>query len=463
MTHPQRDWRSIFLGLGVLWFACAASAAEPMWKAGVAKAVITPKEPLWMAGYGARTKPAEGTFHDLYIRALAVEDQSGHRAVVLSSDTLGISKRLYEEIVQRAERELGLHRADLMLNASHTHCGPVLRQALYDTYPLDDAQRALIERYSTEFVNTVVATLGKALADLEPATLSHGLGTTDFAVNRRTNREADVPMLRAENKLLGPVDHAVPVLAVKKANGALKAVVFAYACHNTTLSFQQWCGDYAGFAQNALEARYPSAAALFVMGCGADQNPLPRRTVELAEQYGTQLAHAVDAVLTKPLTPLRPQLASQISLTPLALDPLPARVELEAMAAEAASYRQRWAARMLARPADRPAEEYPYPVQVWRLGDKLLWIALSGEVVVDYSLKLKGEFGYDAWVTAYANDVMAYIPSLRVRNEGGYEGQSSMMVYGLPGERWAADVEDRVTASVRRVVGQVLKHDSSPK
>jgi neutral ceramidase len=89
------------------------------------------------------------------------------------------------------------------------------------------------------------------------------------------------------------------------------------------------------------------------------------------------------------------------------------------------------------------------------LGEQFLWLTLGGEVVVDYSLKFKGEFGYDTWVTAYANDVMAYIPSARVRLEGGYEGQSSMIVYGQPSERWAADVEDRLTAGVRRVVARV--------
>ena len=58
------------------------------------------------------------------------------------------------------------------------------------------------------------------------------------------------------------------------------------------LSFFQWCADYPGFAQSALEQAHPGAVALFWAGCGADQNPLPRRTVELAQKYGRQLAEA---------------------------------------------------------------------------------------------------------------------------------------------------------------------------
>lgn len=442
--------------VGLLLPLTLNEVAHADWKAGTAKTVITPKSPVWMAGYGGRTKPAEGTHHDLYLRVLALEETgSGQRAVVVSSDTLGFSKPVYEAVVARLEQEHKLPRAAVMLNASHTHCGPVLQGALYDTYPLDAAQIEKIEAYSRELIEFTVATVGKALSDLEPVTLEHTQGTTDFAVNRRTNREADVPQLRADNMLQGPVDHSVPVLAVRTSPGKLKALVLAYACHNTVLDFYQWCGDYAGFAQLALEERYPGATALFVMGCGADQNPLPRRKVELAEKYGLQLADAVTMALKGPREQLAPRLKTEIELVPLALDGFPPRKTLEAMAAEKPNYRQRWAARLLTLPesvADRP---YPYPVQAWRLGEDLLWLTLGGEVVVDYSLKFKNEFGYDTWVTAYANDVMAYIPSARVRLEGGYEGQSSMIVYGQPSERWAADVEDRVTAGVRRVVARV--------
>ncbi|HET6423529.1 MAG TPA: neutral/alkaline non-lysosomal ceramidase N-terminal domain-containing protein, partial [Planctomycetaceae bacterium] len=217
--------------------ATSLFAQNTGWKAGTAKAVITPAEPMWMAGYGGRNKPAEGTFNELFIRVLALEDAHGHRAITLSSDTLGMSQPIYEAVVAACEKQHGLKRADIMLNASHTHCGPVLKQALSDIYPLNDQQRQQVDSYSDKLVETIVTTIGKALADLEPVTLAQGQGTTDFAVNRRTNREPDVPMLRSENRLLGPVDHAVPVLTATRADGSLKAIVFAYACHNTVMDF----------------------------------------------------------------------------------------------------------------------------------------------------------------------------------------------------------------------------------
>ena len=103
------------------------------------------------------------------------------------------------------------------------------------------------------------------------------------------------------------MDHSVPVLRIDDRRGNLRGVLMGYACHNTTLTgeFYQLSGDYAGFAQYALEERYPGAMALFVMGCGADANPNPRSTLELAERHGKTLAEAVSQVLGKPLSPSR--------------------------------------------------------------------------------------------------------------------------------------------------------------
>ena len=68
---------------------------------------------------------------------------------------------------------------------------------------------------------------------------------------------------------------------------------FGYACHPTVLDGYEWSGDYPGFAQIELEKSYPGTVAMFFQGTGADMNPLPRRTVPLAQQYGEELAAAV--------------------------------------------------------------------------------------------------------------------------------------------------------------------------
>ncbi len=205
-----------------------SNAAEALWKAGAAKAIITPTQPLWLAGYGGRERPAEGKVTELWIKVLALEDARGQQAILLTSDLLGIPQSVYQRTSAALKEKFGLAPEQIILSASHTHCGPVLRGALYDIYPLEEKQRCLIEEYSAELEAKIVEATGKALADLAPARLASGQGETRFAVNRRNNPEGEVPKLIQQGAVKGPVDHAVPVLAVFRPNGQLKAVLFGY-------------------------------------------------------------------------------------------------------------------------------------------------------------------------------------------------------------------------------------------
>lgn len=451
------------LGLGwALFYILGAGEVrsempEAAWKAGTARAVITPRQPLWLAGYGGRDHPSEGTLHDVWIKALALEDAAGHRAVILTSDLCGLGQEMYDSLCRKFQEQFGLDRSQVMLTFSHNHCAPVTRGDLVDYYPLDQEQQARVNEYSDWLEEQMVTTIGEALDRLAPATLEKGEGVCTFAVNRRNNIEAEVAEMLARGETpKGPVDHSVPVLAVHTGEGDLWALLFGYACHNTTLSFYQWCGDYAGFAQIALEKSHPGTTAMFFMGCGGDQNPLPRRTVELCEKYGNQLAAATEEVLQRPMTPVAPQLRTVFDFVHLDFERNPTREELEEAAREADSVRGRWARRTLAllNQGVTFPHSYPYPVQVWRLGRELLWISLGAEAVVDYALRFKKQFGPNTWVGGYAHTQVAYIPSRRVWEEGGYEG-GSLYEYGHPAYRWAGDVEDRIAATVERLVKAV--------
>lgn len=458
MQRSNRFGRALVWAAVILVCGGFAWGQEPTWRAGLAVAKITPREPMWMAGYASRDHPADGTLDDLWVKVLALEDARGRRAVLVTSDLLGFPKQIADTICSELEAYSKLDRSQIMLTASHSHSSPALRNSLVDCYPLDDRQRKRIDDYSTALEKIVVETVAKALDDLAPATLSAGEGHTNFAVNRRNYRRQDLPPLAERTtELAGPNDHSVPVLAVRSPDGRLRAVAFGYACHNTTLADYQWCGDYAGFAQGDLQQKHPGAVAMFYMGCGADQNPLPRRTVELCRQYGQLLAGAVDEELGGPMRRIEPQLKTAFDRVDLDFQPVPTRDELEATA-KRSDYRGRWARRLLER-IDRGESlprSYPYPVQVWRLGSKQLWIALGGEVVVDYSLALKKEFGPETWVTGYANDLMAYIPSQRVWEEGGYEA-GAFEVYGLPATGWASGIEPRIMATARRLVEEIRR------
>jgi hypothetical protein len=429
----------------------AQTSEDQGWKAGVARVEITPDQPMWMAGYGFRDHASEGTLHELWVKALALEDADGNRAVLVTSDLLGIPRQISNTIRDRLSEQLGLSRAQIILNSSHTHSGPVLENALYDVYPLDDEMREQIANYSRELEDQTVALVEEAFAKVEPATVASGNGVTRFAVNRRENDSSELERL---TELEGPSDHSVPVLRVQNEEGELMAAAFGYACHATVLGLYEWSGDYPGFAQKIFEEDHPEATALFFAGAGADQNPLPRRTVALARQYGRELAAAVDRVLEEPMNELEPRLTAAYSEIDLRLSDPASEEELASIADNDEGWQRRWAGRILQmiRQGEGVRDEYPYPVQVWTLGDQAL-VSLGGEVVVDYAVDLKNIFGQDLFVLAYSNDVMSYIPSVRVLREGGYEAVRSQSVYGLP-STWTADVESRIIREVIRLAGE---------
>lgn len=437
--------------------ASAQADDQTTWNAGISRRVITPTTSVWLAGYGSKRAP-QGKLHDLWMKALALEDANGNRAVMITSDFQGVPKMMSDQVFRKLDEAYGLKRRQIMFTFSHNHCGPRLGDDLVDYYPVDSAQVELIAAYTSKMVDQSVEMVGEALERLAPAHLANGTGRTTFAVNRRNNREADVPRIIASGEsLIGPVDHDVPVLTVTDPDGTLQAVLFGYACHPTTLSFMKWCGDYPGFAQLELEESHPGVTAMFVNTCGGDQNPLPRREVELCERYGHMLATAVEETLASELTRVSPTLATAFEYVDLAYVEVAERGKLEEAAESSNAILARWANRMLAKldAGETFQPEYSYPVHAWQLGTEMLMVGMGAETVVDYALRFKREFGPGTWVCGYADDMIAYIPSRRVWDEGGYEGGARLYEYGRPAWRWAGDVEDRIAESIHRLVKQV--------
>jgi Neutral/alkaline non-lysosomal ceramidase, N-terminal len=444
-----------FLLAAIVWLALPESAFPAEWRAGAAKVKITPTHPLWMSGFGSRDHPAEGTSIDLWAKALVLEDPRGQRAALVTLDLVGIDRDFSATVCAATIAKYKFERRQIALCSSHTHSGPVVGRTLMSMYALDDPQRQLIADYTTELQLQLVKLVGDALDQLAPVRIAWGNGHSTIAVNRRTNVEADVPTLREQGLLKGPVDYDVPVLAVRRPDGELAAIVFGYACHATVLPFYDWSGDYPGFAQIELEKAHPGAVALFFAGCGGDQNPLPRKSVDRAREYGRSLAVSVDAALAGVMRPVDGDLDTRYNEIPLALDRLPSRDEIVKDSQSTNKFvAQRGVALLRQIDSGVPLNQtYPYPVQIWRLGPGLTWVTLGGEVVVDYSLRLKKELGADrTWVAAYTNDVMAYIPSLRVLKEGGYEGGGAMVYYGLP-TVWSAAVEETIVKGVHELAG----------
>ena len=450
----RREFLTAVAGAGLT--VRAVQRAPAAWQAGVATIDITPERSLWMAGFARRSLPSQGVAMPLHAKALALKCGVQPTAVLVTADLLGVTAHLTGRVASRVERRHRIRRADLLFNASHTHCGPVVDEQLAVAYDLSPEQWAAIRAYTARLEDKLVAVIGSAISRLRPARLGYGRDEAGFAANRRVAFDPQ-----------GPVDHAVPVLQVDGADGAPIAVVFGYACHNTTLpdTFVQYHGDYAGVAQAVLHERHPGRTALFVAGCGADVNPKPRGTLEHVQAHGTALAEAVDRAL-KATTPIEPSLRTAYGVVPLPFAGEAARERWRSQLKIDEVYMRRHAALMsavVARDGRLPAAQ-PDPVQVWRFGPPaptlsakagsgFTLVALGGEVVVDYALRLAREYPERRmWVAGYSNDVFGYVPSVRVLREGGYEGGDAMIYYGRPGP-FTEQVEELIVGEVRRLAG----------
>ncbi len=453
-------WSKWISFLTVLALASGGTAvAQQVWKVGVGRVNITPDEPMWMAGYAARDHAAEGAIHPLWIKAIALEDAGGNRGVIITADLLGFTAKMTGEIRDRLRTERGIQPGQIILNASHTHSGPVVGRKLLCIYPLDAAAENQVERMTARVVDAAVQAAGDAIDNLSPARVFAANGVCRFAVNRRNNPEAEIDGL---SELKGPSDHAVPVLKITDPEGKqVRAVLFGYACHATVLSGYQWCGDYPGFAMIALEEAAPGMAALFFQGCGANQNPLPRRSVPLARQYGRELATAVQRVLEEEnyARELPAELQQAYGVATIETEAVPPRETLEKIAREHGTPYMRKAAAELLAIWDRDGrlpESAEYPMHMWNIGGQPL-VAFAGETVVDYALRAKKLLGKDAFVMGYCDDIMSYIPTADIIREGGYEGESSQLIYGFAA-KWREDIESRICGLLVALAGEAGCH-----
>ena len=419
---------------------------------------ITPTAPIRLSGYGNRTKPSEGKLTDLHAKALVIERGSKQRVVIVTTDLIGLPRSITDVVATRIAKKTSLDRSQILFNSSHTHTGPYVRGTLPLMFPMSEADKIVIDQYADRLMELLVEVVERALADVEPVSISVAHGEVKFAMNRRQGVTGAVK-LGLNPK--GPSDFDVPVLRIESLGSGgkrkFKAILFGYACHNTTHPADDnvFSGDYAGFAQEAIEKAHPGTTALFVLLCGADQNPNPRGNADWARKHGEELAAEVARVLDGKWDRVTGPIKTAFQVVDLDFRETD-RATFEARLNDKPPARAIHARTMIDR-IDRgdPIRHYPYPVQAISFGKSFTVVAMGGETLVDYDLRIKREYaGMNLMVAGYSNDVMAYIPSLRVSKEGGYEVMDSMYYYGLPAP-WADGTEERIMDTVHKVMARV--------
>ena len=459
-ARARKSWRAVALALLLAGPGCASaptrtSSGEPLLPAGVAAIDITPEEPIRLTGYGNRSSPAGVVAQRLFAKAMAFGGDGERPAVLITTDVIGMSSRVTEELAKRLA-PAGIERGHLAITSTHTHTGPSLAPVLPFIFssPITPEQQRVVERYTGQLTDKLERVAREALADRRPARVSWGQGTAGFAAHRRVMKDGKWAAFGIDPK--GPVDHDLPLLAVRAPDGALRAVLISYACHATTFEARENFvhGDWPGMAQQIIQQRHPGAIALVAIGAGADANPNPRGGgMADVERHAREVAAEVDRLLATALRPLTSTPAGRFRYIDLAFSRIPTRQEWEGEA------KQKGARGLFARAVlDRLnrgeplSPTVPYPVQTWRFGRDLSMIFLGGEVVSEYGLRLKRELGGSRpWVNAYSNDVSFYVASRRMIPEGGYEVESSMVYYGQPAPL-AAGTEDQIVRAVRELL-----------
>ncbi len=231
-----------------------------------------------------------------------------------------------------------------------------------------------------------------------------------------------------------------------------------YACHCTTYGgkFNKIHGDWAGVAARTIEKRHPGSIALVAVGSGGDANPKNRGASSgsvMVDKHGTAVADEVDQLLAGKRTPLNDLPQTRLESIKLAFEHVPDRKELTERLKD--NKRRAFHAQLMLDRLDRGEkipESFDYPIQTWAFGEDLAMVFLAGEVVIDYTLRLKRELDQSKlWVSAYANDAPGYIASKRLIGEGGYEVDDSMDNYDKP-SRLAMEVEDQIISTVKKML-----------
>jgi hypothetical protein len=436
------------------------ASSAPNFKAGAAALCITPDEPLWLAGYASRTSPARGKLSDLFASAVVLEDQTGQRLVIVSVDLIAITPIIGDIVLEALAAKHGLSRREVLLFPTHTHYAPEFRPDKAPFFHIPKQFAVRLPELAHWFASQIVEAVDRAFLCMESVRLFAKRTTVGFAHNRRrygvkggNASEADV------------YDHEVPILDVIAQAGHRKAILFGYACHNTTIPPDdlRYSSDWAGRARAILQQNSPGATALFIPGAGADQDPEPHGSVECSEHHGESLAGAVQSALDVGGTEIKGAIRCAVENVSLDLEPVnPERLELMLVGEDPP---QRVKARCLLDQIARGETQiaaYPAPVHAVRFGNELILCALAGEPVVDWSQKLKQLMREPSlangapieWVAGYCNDMFGYLPTRRIQAEGGYEGGRAYLWNWIPAPL-ADCAEDRIIAAATHLLQRI--------
>lgn len=408
-------------------------------RVGIARVDITPSEAVWLTGYANRDHRSEGAYAPLQAGAVYLEGQRD-RALVLTTDVIGFSPPADAEARQAVSDATGLLPRQVVLTATHTHCAPFLSPW--------NMPGEIESAYADELIGRLQQVACQAIGSAVDGGVEFSRGRSTFGVNRRVP-DGRGGVIFAPNPD-GPIDRDLDTVWFRSANGQLLASLTAYGCHPTSIGGYEVGPDYPGFLCRQLESE-TGAPALFATGCAGDVRPwfgqgdhdgFARPDLEQLAAAGAGMAREVldaridaEAVAAHDL-----RVDHVVHRLPYSEPPSMARLE-EAAKDDDPRWRQ-WSQAMMPRlRAGALADASPHEIQVLQLNPNFRLVFLGGEVLSEIGLHLKQAMAPATTVTvAYANGLIAYVPSTAAHPLGGYEVDGSFHYFLRPAP-FTADCE----------------------
>ena len=236
-------------------------------QAGVGRVAITPPIGIRMMGYTVQECVSESVERELTATALVLRD-GATKVAMIACDILFIQSPHVDRIRERVGEAIGTPSEHVLINASHTHLGPMLPGWQADSSKQDELQR----RYLATLEKSLVRVATMADGRLQPARIGAAMGHAQIGINRR-ERLPDGGIVIGENPD-GPVDHDVGVIRVADLSGKPLTTVMTAAAHTIVLGpkTSQLSPDYVGPAREIVE-RATGAVSLFFQGAAGNVSP----------------------------------------------------------------------------------------------------------------------------------------------------------------------------------------------
>ncbi len=418
-------------------------------RAGAAQIDLEAYAGLDLSGYAGRQNPATGVHDAVFVRALALCDDST-LLLILVADALGFERPFVLETRAQIESALraahpeniGARSISILIAGTHTHSAPA-------TMTLHGCGQ-VSEEWLQQCAQTLEKAALQAANNLQPARFAAGSANASNAVINRRQQPARDDANSAETP--PPLDEEVGVWRIENLTGETIAGVVNFACHPVVMKEDncEVSAEYPGALCQQLQSAW-GGVTLFLTGAIGDINPARRGAWSDVQWTAEQIAQAAQSAW-EGLTP-QPngflQTASRECVLPLL--PLPSRTELQKLqnqfsrelsdarqsgdeiVANIAATRLCWCERVLNHAGSTPG--HAVEVQLARIADAVL-VALPGEIFVELGLQIKAQLraqGFEnIFIAGFSNANPGYVPTREAYPIGGYEVDSAHHFYGHP-------------------------------